>query len=63
MVNTSLTFSMTASRLPMQPRNFGRRQPFAGPAVAAAAPALGEDLKLFATTWLAGFLFVSLLLA
>ena len=46
----------------LNPRLFGR-----GPArdVAAPkepAPALSEDLKLFATTFVAGFLFVSILI-
>jgi hypothetical protein len=43
------------------PRRFGRRRV----AVAAAAPvqpALGDDLKLFALTFAAGFLFVSILI-
>ena len=30
---------------------------------AAAAPSIGGDLKLFATTFLAGFVFVSVLIA
>jgi hypothetical protein len=43
------------------PRRFGRR----ALAVAVAAPrqsALGDDLKLFALTFAAGFLFVSILI-
>ena len=44
------------------PRRFGKA---GARAVAAAVPqaALGDDLKLFATTFAAGFLFVSLLIA
>ena len=46
----------------MQPRRFGR-----GPARALAMPvappwALSSDLKLFATTFLAGFIFVSIVI-
>lgn len=63
MVKTALTISMTARPLPPRTRSFGRRRPFASAAVAAPAPAIGEDVKLFAATWLAGFLFVTLFLA
>ena len=55
--------SMSIRSLPLRTRNFGRRRPFAMAAAAPPAPAIGEDVKLFAATWLAGFLFVSLLLA
>lgn len=47
----------------VHPRHFGR-----GPVRSAAAlepaeaPRLGDDLKLFATTFAAGFLFVSVLI-
>ena len=44
------------------PRRFGRGMPRVL-AVAPAAPALSDDFKLFATTFLGGFLFVSILLA
>ena len=61
MVKTALTISMTARPQPQRARSFGRRRPFA---VAAPAPqGLGENVKLFAATWLAGFLFVTLFLA
>ena len=63
MVKTALTLSMTTKRLQLAPRSFGRRQPFLSEAVAAPSPAIGEDLKLFALTYFAGFLFVSIFLA
>jgi hypothetical protein len=63
MVNTALTISMTARRLHPDPRSFGRRAPFVGAAMAAPTPVIGDDLKLFLMTYLAGFLFVSLFLA
>jgi len=44
------------------PRAFGRNVP-AAPAVPAPPGSLGDDLKLFAVTFLGGFLFVSLFLA
>ena len=43
------------------PRRFGRRSPVVL-AAEKAAPTLGDDLKLFATTFFAGFLFVSILI-
>lgn len=64
MVKTALTISMTARPLPQHTRSFGRRRPFAAQAIAAPAPTmLGDNLKLFATTYAAGFLFVTLFLA
>ena len=54
---------MTTTHLHLNPRSFGRRQPFLSEAVAAPTPAIGDDLKLFALTYFAGFLFVSLYLA
>jgi hypothetical protein len=44
------------------PRTFGRNAPRA-PVAPAAPSRLGEDLKLFAFTFLAGFTFVSVFLA
>ena len=44
------------------PRTFGRSVPPGFPAPAAPSR-LGEDLKLFAITFLAGFTFVSVFLA
>ena len=48
-----------------RPPSFGRRQPFATQAAAlpAPAPAVGDDLKLFAVTWLGGFLVASIFFA
>jgi len=43
-------------------RSFGRGRRWLAPEVKAAAP-VSDDLKLFATTFLAGFVFVSLFLA
>ena len=44
------------------PRTFGRRmQP--AQAIAAPTPVLSDDFRLFAMTFLAGFVFVSVLLA
>ena len=54
---------MTTTRLHFDPRSFGRRRPFRSESLAAPAPALSEDLKLFALTYVAGFLFVFLYLA
>ena len=54
---------MTTRGLPVRARPFGRRQPFTGEAATMPAPALGDDLKLFAGTFIAGFLFVSVFLA
>ncbi|HKC02782.1 MAG TPA: hypothetical protein VKC17_05700 [Sphingomicrobium sp.] len=44
------------------PRSFGRGFP-RGPATGATASRLSDDFKLFATTFLAGFVFVSVFLA
>jgi hypothetical protein len=53
---------LARSGIARDPRGFGR-----GPdwhlATFEARPALGGDLKLFATTFLAGFIFISVLLA
>ena len=43
-------------------RSFGRGRRWVVPE-AKTAPPISDDLKLFATTFLAGFVFVSLLLA
>jgi hypothetical protein len=63
MVKTSLTLSMNDLRLHSDPRRFGRRQPFVSKAVSLPAPGIGDDLKLFAMTYAAGFVFVTLFLA
>ena len=54
---------MNDLRTHLDPRLFGRRQPFLMDAVAVPAPAISDDLKLFALTYLAGFLIVSIFLA
>ena len=46
----------------LQPTAFGRRPSVAAQAVDAPS-SLADDLRLFATTFAAGFLFVSILLA
>jgi len=47
------------------PRQFGRgpQKHFDAEAAPVRAPAISDDLKLFATTFAAGFVFVSVLLA
>ena len=45
----------------LDPRRFGRRS-VAVAVAAPARPALSDDLKLFAVTFAAGFLFVSILI-
>ena len=48
----------------IHPRCFGRRQPFTRPARSDEKPfVLSDDLRLFATTFAAGFLMVSVLIA
>ena len=44
-------------------RRFGRRAPFVAPAQPVRAPAISDDLRLFAATFAGGFLFVSILIA
>ena len=63
MVKTALTISMTTRRLHFDPRSFGRRQPFLADGPSAHEPAISDDVKLFATTYAAGFLIVLLFLA
>ena len=53
---------LARSGIALDPRRFGRGR--AWQVSAAAIPAsVSDDLKLFGTTFVAGFLFVSLLLA
>lgn len=54
---------MNDLRTHLDPRLFGRRQPFLTEAAVMPAPAISDDLKLFALTYLAGFLIVSIFLA
>ena len=44
------------------PRHFGRGMPRIH-AIAPAAPAMSDDFRLFTTTFVGGFLFISILLA
>jgi len=62
MVKTALTLSMTARRLPFEPRSFGRRQPFLAEDDVSRTAAISDDVKLFATTYAMGFTLVSLFL-
>ena len=52
----------TRNALAIDPRSFGRKSPVAI-ALPMPAPTLGDDLRLFGATFLAGFLFVSILIA
>lgn len=54
---------MITRRLAFEPLAFGRREPFLTEGAAAPAPRLSDDLKLFALTYVAGFIFVSIFLA
>jgi hypothetical protein len=53
---------LARSRISRDPRSFGRGPNRHWPAVQSRL-ALGDDLRLFATTFIVGFLFVSVLLA
>ena len=53
---------LARSAIALDPRRFGRAHARAVCAV-APRPSLNADLKLFATTFAAGFLFVSVLIA
>jgi len=44
-------------------RSFGRRAPFSSPAAECRTSGAGDDLRLFAWTFAAGFVFVSVYLA
>ena len=46
----------------IDPRRFGRGRVWQSPA-SAASMSVSDDVKLFATTFMAGFVFVSLLIA
>ncbi len=47
----------------LDPRRFGRGPTFCGPTEPVRAIGLSDDLRLFAVTFAAGFLFVSVLIA
>jgi hypothetical protein len=54
---------MQSSRSALSTPRFGRRRiAEAAPAKAAVTSSLGQDVKLFATTFAAGFLFVAVLI-
>ena len=55
--------SMDRPVIALDSRSFGRGRSWLLPQPQVVRAKLGEDLKLFATTFLAGFVFVSLLLA
>ena len=54
---------MIARHFPARTRAFGRREPFVFDIAIAERPPIGSDIKLFAATYLAGFLTVSIFLA
>ena len=54
---------MITRRLAFEPLAFGRREPYLTEGAAAPAPRLSDDLKHFALTYVAGFIFVSIFLA
>lgn len=64
LTRSRLRFARSSSErvAPIDPLLFGRRSP--GPSEAQAMPAsnLDDDLRLFAVTFAAGFLFVSVLI-
>ncbi len=53
---------LARSGIAQDPRRFGRCQPRTNP-VAAMHASVSDDVKLFGTTFAAGFVFVSMLLA
>ena len=53
---------LARSGIAIDPRRFGRGQP-RDLSIAQPGAAFSDDFKLFATTFAAGFIFVSLLLA
>jgi hypothetical protein len=54
---------LARSVIAADPRSFGRALLRDLPAPARLAPSIAEDLKLFALTFLGGFVFVSVLIA
>jgi hypothetical protein len=58
-------FAMQLARpaIALHPKLFGKGPVRALTAQAPDAPAISDDLKLFATTFLAGFVFVSILIS
>jgi hypothetical protein len=54
--------AVTRPAAALVPRLFGRRAPVRAEAAAMPASALADDLRLFAVTFAAGFLFVAILI-
>ena len=54
---------LTRPAFALDPKSFGRGRVRELSGSEPVAPAMGSELKLFATTFLAGFLFVSILIA
>jgi hypothetical protein len=54
---------LTRPNFAPDPRRFGRGRVFDGAMAVARTPLMSADLKLFATTFAAGFIFVSVLIA
>ena len=54
---------MMTSRLIARHRTFGRRAVPLSSGIAAPAPSIGDDARLFAMTFLGGFLFMTVYLA
>ena len=54
---------LSARRPRSDPRRFGRAVPFQLAAAAQPRPSISPELKLFASTFIAGFVFVSVLIA
>lgn len=54
---------MMTTRLIARHRTFGRRAMPVASEIAAPAPAVGDDVRLFAMTFLGGFLFMTVYLA
>ena len=55
--------SHARSGIALTSRSFGRGRAWLVPELEAPAARTSDDIKLFATTFIAGFVFVSLLLA
>ena len=54
---------MIARHFHARTRAFGRREPFVFDTAIAERPLVSDDIRLFAATYLAGFLMVSIFLA
>ena len=58
-----LPMRTTRALVATDPLGFGQAPERHGPSAAIACRAISDDLKLFASTFIAGFLFVSILVA